>query len=84
MNSKYQILIYDNASSDKFNFNNNKIHYTPTNSMIHNFLDVPKIMNYDNIIYFVAPSQNFHPLSLFKYKNSKKLIFSTLFYEQLR
>jgi hypothetical protein len=84
MNSEYQIFIYDNASSDKCDFDNKKKHCTPTNSMIHNFLDVPKIMNYENIIYFVAPNQNFHPLSLFKYKHSKKLIFSTLFYEQLR
>ncbi len=49
--------------------------------MIHNFLDVPKIMNYENTIYFVAASQNFHPLSLFKYKNSKKQKNSILFYE---
>jgi len=47
--------------------------------MIHNFLDVPKIMNYENTIYFVAPSQNFHPLSLFKYKHSKKQNFQCCF-----
>jgi hypothetical protein len=56
-----------------------QIHCTPTNSMIFNFLDVPKIINYENIIYFVAPSQSFHPLGLFKYKHSNKLKFSTLF-----
>ncbi len=33
--------------------------------MIHNSLDVKKIMDYENIIYFIAPSQNFHPSSLF-------------------
>ncbi len=43
MNSKYQTLIYDNASSKKSDFDNKKIHCTPTNSMIHNFLNVPKI-----------------------------------------
>jgi hypothetical protein len=42
MNSESQILIYNNASSDNSNFNNEEIHYTLTDSMIHNFLDVPK------------------------------------------
>jgi hypothetical protein len=62
MNSKYQILTYNNASSDNSDFDNEKIHYTPTNSMIRNFLDAPKIMDYENIIYFITPNQNFHPL----------------------
>jgi hypothetical protein len=39
--------------------------------MIHNFLDVSKIMDYENIIYYIAPSQNFYPLGLFKNKHSK-------------
>jgi hypothetical protein len=51
--------------------------------MIHNFLDVPKIMNYENNIYFIGPSQNFHPLGLFLNKHSKKQNFATLFYRQL-
>jgi hypothetical protein len=59
MNSKSQIPIYNNASSNNYDFNNEKIHCTPTYSMIHNFLDVPKIMDYENIIYFIVPSQNF-------------------------
>jgi len=43
-----------------------KIHCTPTNSMIHKFLDVPQIMDYENIIYSIAPSQKFHPLGFKK------------------
>ncbi len=50
--------------------------------MINNFLDVPKIMNYENTIYSTALSQNFHLLSLFKDKHSKKLNFPILFYGQ--
>jgi hypothetical protein len=50
--------------------------------MIHNFLNDPKIMDNENIIYFIVPSQNFHLLGLFKNKNSKKLKFSTFFYKQ--
>jgi hypothetical protein len=73
--SEYKNLIYDNASFEKSDFDNKKIHYTPTNSMLHNFLNVPKIMNCENIIYFVALSKKFHPSTLYKYKHSKKLIF---------
>jgi hypothetical protein len=58
------------------------MHYIPTNSMIYKFLNAPKIMDYENIIYFIAPSQKFHPLSLFKNKHSKELNFPTLFYMQ--
>jgi hypothetical protein len=36
--------------------------------MIHNFLDAPKIMDYENTISSIAPSQNFHPLGLFRDK----------------
>jgi hypothetical protein len=63
MNSKFQI--FNNASFENFDFNNEKIHCTPTNSMIHNFLDVPKKKDNENIIYFIVPSQNFHLLGLF-------------------
>jgi hypothetical protein len=48
--------------------------------MIHNFLEAPKIMDYDSIIYFIAANQHFHPLSLFKNKHLEKLNFPTLFY----
>jgi hypothetical protein len=54
MNLESQIPIYNNASFDNFDFDNEKIHYTPTDSMIHNFLDVPKIMNNEYNIYFIA------------------------------
>jgi hypothetical protein len=52
MNSKFQVLAYNNASSDSSNSDNEKIHYTPTYSMVHYFLDVPKIMDYENNIYY--------------------------------
>ncbi len=59
MNSKFQICTYDNASSDNFDSNNEKIHYTLTYSMTHNFLDAPKVMDSENTISFFAPNQNF-------------------------
>ncbi len=52
--------------------------------MIYKILNAPKIMDYENTIYFIAPSQKFHPLNLFKYKHSKDLNFPTLFYMQPR
>jgi hypothetical protein len=67
---------------DNFDSNNEKIHCTPIDSMIHNFFDAPKIMDCENIIYFIVPNQDFHPLSLFKDKHSKELKFSTLYYGQ--
>jgi hypothetical protein len=51
--------------------------------MIHNFLDAPKIMDYENTIYSITSNQNFHPLGLFKDKHSKEQNFPTLFYKQL-
>jgi hypothetical protein len=39
---------------------------SPIDSMIHNFLNVKKIMDYENTIYSIASSQNFHPLGLLK------------------
>jgi hypothetical protein len=41
-------------------------------------------MDYENILYFIAPSQYFHALSLFKNKHSKELKFPTLSYGQPR
>ncbi len=61
MNSKSQTSANNNASSNNFDFENEKIHCTPTDSMIHNLL----IMNYENTIYLIAPNQNFHLLNLF-------------------
>jgi len=71
MNSKSQLPTYNNASFHNYDYNNEKIHCTPIDSMIHNFFDAPKIMDYESIIYSIAPSQNFHPLGLFKNKHSK-------------
>jgi hypothetical protein len=51
--------------------------------MIHNFLEVSKIMDYDNIMYPITPSQKFHLLVLFQYKHSKEINFQTLSYGQL-
>ncbi len=36
-----------------------KIHYTPPCSMIHNFLNVPKMMDYENTICFIAQIKKF-------------------------
>ncbi len=80
MNLEFQIPTYNNVSFDNSNSNNEKIHCTPINSMIHKFLDVPKRMDYENIVYSIAPSQNFHNLSLFQYKHLEDLKIPTLFY----
>jgi hypothetical protein len=83
MNSKSQIPIYNNASSGNFEFNNEKTHCTPTYLIIHKFQDAPKMMDHENTIYFIAPTQYFHPLSLFKDNHLEKPNFPTLFYGQL-
>jgi hypothetical protein len=54
MNSEFLIFTYNNASFDNFNSDNAKIHYTPTDSMIHNFLDVPKLMDYESSIFYLV------------------------------
>jgi hypothetical protein len=60
INSNFEIPTYNNARFDNFEFDNEKMPHTPTNLMIHNFLDVPKIMDYENItIYFVAQVKTF-------------------------
>jgi len=58
INSKSQILIYNNASSNNFDFNHKKIHYTPIDSIIHNFFNVPKIMI---ILLFCCPKSKLSP-----------------------
>jgi hypothetical protein len=50
--------------------------------MIHNFLEAPKIMDYENTIYSITKNQHFHLLSLSKDKHLKKLNFPALFYGQ--
>jgi hypothetical protein len=79
-----QILKSSDASFENSNSNNEKLHCTPKDLMIHNLLEVPKLIDYENIIYSIAPSQHFHPLGLFKDKNSKELNFPTLFYGQIQ
>jgi hypothetical protein len=62
------------SSFHSYNVKNEKhINCAPTNSMTRNFLN-------EIVVYFIAPSQNFHPLHLFKYQHSKELNFPTLFY----
>jgi hypothetical protein len=51
--------------------------------MKHNFLNAPKILDYENIIFYITLTK-FHPLNLFKDKHSKELNFQTLFYKQLQ
>jgi len=46
--------------------------------MIHYFLRVPKIIDCDNAIYFIATSEQFHLLGLFKDKHPEKLKFSNI------
>jgi hypothetical protein len=38
----------------------------------HNFWGILEIMDYKNIIYFIAPSKKLHPLGLFQNKHSKE------------
>jgi hypothetical protein len=83
MNSKSQILTDYNASSNNYNFDNEKIHCTLTNLMIHNFLDALNIMDYENIIYSIALSQNFHPFNLFTDKHLETLNFQHCFTSNL-
>jgi hypothetical protein len=54
------------ASYDNSNSNSEKLQFTPKDLMIHNLLEAPKIIDYENTIYCIAPSQHFHPLGLIK------------------
>jgi hypothetical protein len=80
INSKFETQNHDNSSFDNFNSESEEKNYTPIDSMIHNFLEVLKIMDYDNTIYYIAPGKHFHPLSLFKDKHLEEQNFPTLFY----
>jgi len=82
MDSQSQILNFNDASYDNSNIDSEELYYTPIDSMIHNFLEASKILDYKNTTYFIAPSQHFHLLSLLKNKHLEKLNFSTLFYGQ--
>jgi hypothetical protein len=58
VDSKSQIFNSSDVAFDNFDFNNEKFHCTPINLMIHNFLKAPKIIDYENSIYFIAPNQH--------------------------
>ncbi len=79
INSDFKTQTYDNSSSKTLILKMKKI-YKSINLMIHNFLEAQKIMDYENTIYFITPSEHFHPLCLFKDKHSKELKFLALFY----
>jgi hypothetical protein len=64
MDSKSQVLNFSDASFNNSDFDSEELHCTPTNLMIHNFLDIPKRMDYENNICTIAPSQHFHLLGL--------------------
>jgi hypothetical protein len=70
-----KLLSYDDSDSK----NEDHVTCALTNSMIHNFLHASKINDYENIIYSIAPSQDFHPLGLFRDNHSKELNFPTFF-----
>jgi hypothetical protein len=51
MDSESHILNCNDASFDNSNSNIEKLHCIPIDSMIYNFLEVPKIMDYEKYIY---------------------------------
>jgi hypothetical protein len=65
INSNFETQNHDNSSFDNSNSENEKKHYKSIDSMIYVFLEAPKIMDYDNTIYYIAPCKHFHPVSLF-------------------
>jgi hypothetical protein len=65
INSNFETQNHDNSSFNNSNSENEEKNYMPIDSMIHNFLEAPKIMDYENTIYYIAPRKHFHPLSLF-------------------
>jgi hypothetical protein len=58
INSNFETPNYENSLLNNFDFESEKKHYTPTYLMIHYFLRVSKIMKYENIIYFIARTNN--------------------------
>ncbi len=54
MNLELQIITYNNGSFDNVNFDNEEIDYISTYSMIHKFLDIPKIMIV-KMLYIILP-----------------------------
>jgi hypothetical protein len=66
MDSQSQFFNFNDASYDNFDFNSEELYCTPIDLMTHNFLEAPKIMDYENTMYFIAPSQHFHPVGYLK------------------
>jgi len=75
MDLESQILNYSDTSFDNSHFDSEELHCTPADLMIHNFLEAPKIMDYENTYIFYCPNQHFHPLSLYKNKHLEGLNF---------
>ena len=78
MNTKTQHNCVDENDIFKDNFEE-CFEDISTETMIHNFLDSDIINDYDKML-IVAPSEDYHPISIFKDKYSEELNFPTLFY----
>lgn len=50
----------------------------PTDTLIHNFLHAEQIDNHEKLS--MAPSQDYHPLGLFRNKSCEELNLPTLFF----
>jgi hypothetical protein len=70
INLEYQNFTYNNASSNNFDFDNEKIHYTSRNSMIHNLSNDLKIMDYENHVLWFLESK-FSPFKFILNKRFK-------------
>jgi hypothetical protein len=51
INSNFETQNHDNSSFDNFISKIEEKHCTPIDSMIRNFLEAPKVMDYENTIY---------------------------------
>jgi hypothetical protein len=66
--------IEDNSNADNFE----DIEDSPSETLVHNFLDSEKIYDFENLM-SIAPSQEYSPVGIFKDKNSEELNYPTLF-----
>jgi hypothetical protein len=67
--------IEDNSNADNFE---EDIEDSPSETLVHNFLDSEKIYDFENLI-FIALSQEYSLVGIFKDKNSEELNYPTLF-----
>jgi hypothetical protein len=58
--------IEDNSNADNFE----DIEDSPSETLVHNFLDSEKIYDFENLM-SIAPSQEYSPVGIFKDKNSE-------------